>query len=386
MVGAAMMLQGSAMKAEGWMDTEAGAMAGEQRILIGTSNPTEASGIGEGIFVASFQNGQVGAPKLAYKVTSPSFLAVPGAGHPVYAVLGGDDGESVAGSVAVTGGSVAETTLTALHKAGSGSGGGCHVSVTKDGTCVFLSNYGGGTVASFKADAAGNLTRASAVHFPPDAHGPVADRQDKSHVHSALVSPGGGYVLVNDLGLDRIHIFKLDHATAKLEPHTPAEWKSAAGAGPRHLIMHANGKWIYCICELDSTVVQLEWDETKGTLTTKSVVQVSPKDVDISKARACEVVLSKDQRFLYASDRRSSESFAVFAVDAKTGALTKVQQKQNPGLEARYITIDPSGKWFLVTNQFSGDVSVFALDTKTGHIGDRVSKVAVAGASCLVFA
>jgi 6-phosphogluconolactonase len=40
----------------------------------------------------------------------------------------------------------------------------------------------------------------------------------------------------------------------------------------------------------------------------------------------------------------------------------------------------------MVTNQFSGDVSVFPLDAKTGHIGDRVSKAEVSGASFLLFA
>jgi 6-phosphogluconolactonase len=362
-------------------------VAGTQRLFIGTSSQTEFTGHGEGIFVASFHDGRLGAPRLVAKATSPSFLAVPQAGRPLYAVLGGDDGASRAAGYAVSpSGEVATSTLTSIDAASSGGGGGCHISVSPDGRCVFVANYGGGSVASFLADPAGKLTQASVIRFPSTEHGPIADRQESSHVHSALVSPDGDFVLVNDLGLDRIHVFGLDRATAKLTPHKPDHWASEPGSGPRHLVFHPNGRWIYCICELNSTVVQLQWNATHGVLTTKSVAKTLPAGVDAAKARGCEMVFSRDMRFLYASNRRASESFAVFAVDASSGALTRIQDKPNPGLEARHIAVDASGKWFLVANQFSGDVTAFALDTRSGHIGEPVSKIEVSGASCLLFA
>ncbi|AFL86592.1 3-carboxymuconate cyclase [Terriglobus roseus DSM 18391] len=361
--------------------------SGTLRLFLGTSSQSEFAGKGEGIFLASFHNGRLGIPRLLTKASSPSFLAAPQAGHPLFAVLGGDGGQSQAASYVVSQGTdVATTTLTPIATASSSGGGGCHVSVSADGTCVLVSNYGGGSVASFRADPTGKLTQANAVQFPPAEHGPVKDRQQGSHAHSALISPDGDFVLVNDLGLDRIHIFGLDHATSKLTPHKPDHWASEPGAGPRHLVFHPNGRWIYCICELNSTVVQLQWNATHGVLTTKSVVNTLPAGVDPAKARGCELVFSKDMRFLYAANRRASESFAVFAVDATTGALTPIQHKANPGLEARHIAVDPSGKWFLVANQFSGDVTVFALDNATGKIGDRVSTIQVSGASCLLFA
>jgi 6-phosphogluconolactonase len=361
-------------------------IAGIHRLFLGTSSQTELTGHGEGIFVASFSHGRLGDPRLLAKVTSPSFLAVPQTGQPLFAVLGGDAGQSEAAGYAVSRGDAATTMLTPINTASSGGGGGCHISVSPDGRCVFVANYGGGSVASFLADAAGKLTQASVINFPPTEHGPIADRQEGSHVHSALVSPDGDFVLVNDLGLDRIHVFGLDRATAKLTPHKPDHWASEPGSGPRHLVFHPNGRWIYCICELNSTVVQLQWNATHGVLTTRSVVSTLPPGVDAAKARACEMVFSKDMRFLYAANRRASESFAVFSVDATTGALAPLQNKPNPGFEARHIAIDPTGKWFLTANQFSGDVTVFALDTASGKIGDRVSTIKVSGASCLLFA
>ena len=356
--------------------------AGTQRLFIGTSNPSAHGGKGAGIYTASFQGGKLSEPELAVAASSPSFLAVvPGKHTPIYAVLGGD----AAGSSAAASYAVSTSPLRPISNASANGDGGCHISVSADGLAVLVANYSGGSVASFRADAAGNLAQASFVQFPPDQHGPVKDRQEKAHAHSALVSPDGNFVFVNDLGLDRIHVFRLDRATSKLLPHQPDHWASAPGAGPRHLVFHPNGKWVYCINELNSTIDQLQWNPTHGVLTTKSTVHTLPPGVKADETRACEMVFSRDLRFLYASNR-VHESFAVFAVDATTGSLSVVQELPNPGKEARHIAIDPSGKWFLSANQFSGDVSVFPVDTATGKLSPRSSKVDLAGPSCLLFA
>ena len=353
---------------------------GAQRLFIGTSNPTAKGGSGAGIFTAFFKDGKLTEPTLAVAGPSPSFLAVvPGKTSPMYAVLGGDaGGDALAGSYTTT------SPIRLISKADAGGVGGCHVAVSNDGKAVLVANYTGGSVASFLEDDAGHLTPASFMQFPADAHGPVPDRQQQSHAHSALVSPDGDFVLVNDLGLDRIHIFRLERTTSKLLPHKPDHWASSAGAGPRHLVFHPNGKWIYCINELNATIDQLQWNPTHGTLVTRSTAHTMPAGVDPMGKRACEMVFSKDLRFLYAANR-VHESFAVFAVDATTGALTHVQEFPNPGAESRHMAIDPSGKWLLSANQFSGDISVFPLDAATGKMSARSSVVKIAGPSCLLF-
>lgn len=358
--------------------TEAGAVApvAAQRLLIGTTNTSAKGGEGKGIYVSEFRDGTLSPPVLAVETRSPGFLAMGPRGL-LFAEQAPSKQTAQAASFHVGSGSA----IRPISQADAGDPGACHVGITKDGRCVFVSNYSGGNVASFTATREGVLKRASFIQFPPDEHGPTKF-QEKAHAHSAIPSPGGGFVLVNDLGLDRIHVFRLDHATAKLLPHTPSHWASAAGAGPRHLAVHPNGKWIYCINELDNTVDQLLWNEEKGTLTTLATVSTLPHA--FPDAHACELVFSKDMRFLYASNR-FLEGFAVYSIDAATGALTAVQFPENPGEQSRHIAIDGTGKWFLSANQFSGDVSVFPIDNATGKLGPRSSMIAVDGASCLLF-
>ena len=55
--------------------------------------------------------------------------------------------------------------------------------------------------------------------------------------------------------------------TAKLTPNKPPFAKSPAGAGPRHLTFHPNGKRVYVINELLNSVTVFDYDADSGTLT-----------------------------------------------------------------------------------------------------------------------
>lgn len=351
-----------------------------QRLLIGTTNPSPEGGVGKGVYVAQFQDGSLSEPVLAVEAPSPGFLAMGPDG-----LLFAEQSPAARNGQAATYRVGEGTVIVPLHAADAGGEGSCHICVTPDGRCAVVANYSGGSVASFRAEADGSLRQATFLQFAPDEHGPVASRQEKSHCHCATVAPGGAFVLVNDLGLDRIHILQLEHKTGRLLPHSPSHWASIPGAGPRHILCHPNGQWIYSINELSCTVDQLLWNATDGTLQTLSTIGTLPPGDTAHEPRACELVFSNDLRFLYGSNR-VSESFVVYALDAKTGALTLVQHLDNPGVESRHIAIDPGGRWFLSANQFSGDVSVFPIDTTTGRLGQRSARIAVDGASCLLFA
>lgn len=354
-----------------------------QRLFIGTANTArDGSGVGPGIFAADFADGRLTTPRLVAKIDSPGFLATVKGSNTLF-VQAAEKGRN---TTAVSFRMGAGHALTEISRAYSDGAGGCHVGVSHDGRAVFIANYGGGSVSSFLADAEGKLTQASFVQFPPDEHGPDEERQDKAHAHCTVVSPDGDFVFVNDLGLDRIHVFRLDHATAKLQPHKPDHWKATPGSGPRHVLLHPNAKWVYNINEMGSSIDHLQWNATHGVLTTKATVSTLPAGSTAgAQSRACEMVFGAGERFLYASNR-IHESFAVFSVDPATGALTFVQEQMNPGKESRHMAVDASGKWLLSANQFSGDISVFPLDQKTGRLGDRTSMTPIAGPSCLLFA
>lgn len=71
--------------------------------------------------------------------------------------------------------------------------------------------------------------------------GPIADRQEASHSHHVIIDPTNAYVLIPDLGADRVRVFAYasDNTTAPLTELDPLLTR-VAGVGPRHGFFRVN--------------------------------------------------------------------------------------------------------------------------------------------------
>ncbi len=288
-----------------------------RRVLLGTQGK-----VSKGIYTASFNpaNGALGPITLAAEVASPTFLALHQTGlrQIVYAVSEVDGpGASVSAFAVVHGGE----TLTPLNRQPTGGDTPTHLSLTPDGRALAVANYGGGSITTFRIAPDGTLS-APVSHIQYTGSGPDANRQTSPHAHSAQFTPDGHWLLVNDLGLDRINVYRLDSATASITPAAPPFWSATPGAGPRHITFHPNGRWIYSVNEMGNTVDQLGWDAATGHLTPLSHTSTLPPDFPPHKADAGEILCSPDGHHLYVGNRIAAETVAVFDIHPTTGALT----------------------------------------------------------------
>ncbi len=272
--------------------------------------------------------------------------------------------------------------LQAINSAVAGGGGTCYVGLDRTGSVLLCANYGGGSASSFKVSKTGDISPAVS-HFQYSGHGPNPERQEAPHVHRATASPGNGFALFNDLGLDVIHIYKMDAATAELTPHEPAAWHAPAGSGPRALEFHPSGKWAYCVTEMGSAVMVLDWDEAKGMLTTKEQISLVPEGFK-GRSQASELALDRTGKFLYVADRFYDGLYS-FIVDTETGELHDMVRTPIAGKTPRYITLDPTERWLLTADQDSDTIEVFSRDQKTGRLGARAAVVTQTKPQCLVF-
>jgi 6-phosphogluconolactonase len=272
--------------------------------------------------------------------------------------------------------------LTKISETASLGGGTCHVSFDHTGRSAFAANYGGGSAASFLVASDGRLSPAVSF-FPYSGSGPDPARQKGPHAHRVTVSPDNRFVLVNDLGLDEIHIYRLDAKTAKLRPNGPAVWKSSPGAGPRALQFHPNGRFAYCVTEMASAVVVLRWHALVGLLETVQEVVMRPPDFQGTTGGA-DIVIDREARFAYAADR-FDDIIATFSISSVDGRLTLVNRTSCGGKVPRHLALDPSGRWLLVANQVSDNIAVLARDPKTGQLTAGQS-FPLSKPQCLVFA
>jgi 6-phosphogluconolactonase len=356
---------------------------GDKNVLFVGTQTKESS---KGIYACRWDGakGEIELIGLAAETENPTFIALSPDAKYLYAA---NEVESFQGQ---KGGGVSSFAvdakagkLTAINAVSAKGAGTCHVEVDKTGQAVFCANYTGGSAGSFHVKADGGLTEAVSF-FQYTGHGPNPD-QDSAHAHRTTVTPDNRRLLINDLGLDCIHIYDLDAATAKLTPHDPAEWKAALGSGPRALRFHPNGKWAYCVLELSSEVAALSWDARVGSLTTIQRLSLIPEGYTGKTPHASEIVLDRAGHFAYAADR-FDDVLVTFRVDTATGKLTKLGTSKYGGKTPRHIALDPTEQWMLVANQDSDDISVVRRDTKTGLLAETATReFGIVKPQCLVF-
>jgi 6-phosphogluconolactonase len=147
------------------------------------------------------------------------------------------------------------------------------------------------------------------------------------------------------------------------------------GAGPRHFAFHPNGRDVFAINELSSTITRLSWDAATGRLSVLGSQSTIPADFKSNNSTA-EIVVHPSGRFVYGSNR-GHDSIAVFSVGAD-GALTLVEHESTRGRTPRNFTVDPTGRWLIAANQGSGSLAVFQIDQKTGAL-EPVGPLATVG-------
>jgi 6-phosphogluconolactonase len=243
--------------------------------------------------------------------------------------------------------------------------GPCYIVVDKTGKNLLLANFGSGSVAVLPIAADGRLGEATAF-IQHEGSSVNPNRQKGPHAHCIILSPDNRFALVSDLGLDKVLVYRFDAAKGTLAPNDPPFVKVAPGAGSRHLVFHPNGKIVYCISEMGSSMITFEYGAGGGTLKEIQTVSTLPAEFK-GTSTGSEVQVNRAGTVLYGSNR-GHDSIAVFSIDPHQFTLTPVEHVPTQGRTPRYFGIDPTGKYVFVANQGSNNVVVLAVDAKSGTL------------------
>lgn len=209
---------------------------------------------------------------------------------------------------------------------------------------------------------------------------------------------------MSDLGQDKIYSYAIDDATYSLSEHQTIE--TAPGAGPRHMVFHPSGDWVYGINELDCTVSAYPYaDGTIGapstTITTlpagynnhdhpnaknaEGNPASGPNRPDHQTNACADIHITPNGKFLYGSNR-GHDSIVCYQIGGGGGELTFVAFTPTCGEHPRNFGIHPSGKWLLVANQDSATVVVFTVDQDTGILTPTGDVLEVEKPRCIKWA
>jgi 6-phosphogluconolactonase len=336
----------------------------------------------KGIYVSTLDaaTGKLSEPELAGETPNPSFVAI----HPnlrfLYSV-------SEAGSGGVPGNTVtafsidkASGKLTKLNTLPAKGEMPCHLNVDKTGRALVVANYGSGSTVAMKVNADGSLSE-GAGFIQHKGSSVDRRRQQGPHAHSANISFDNRFVVVADLGLDQVLVYKFDPTTAGLAPNDPPYVSVKPGSGPRHFTFHPKGKFAYVINEMASTVTAFRWDAKAGSFTEIETVSTLPPG-DKTDNTTAEVVAHPSGKFLYGSNR-GHNSLAVFAIDRAKGTLKLTANVPTQGQIPRNFAIEPGGRWLLAANQNSDNVVVFSVDPASGMLNPTGQAIQVGMPVCV---
>jgi 6-phosphogluconolactonase len=351
----------------------------------------------KGIYVSRFHaaTGEVSEPELAANVVNPSFLTISPNHRFLYAVsedplsLGPPlDHSSYVSAFAIDS---ATGKLRLLNTAPASGTSTCYISIDKTGKFVMMANFGSGSVSVVRVKEDGSLGELTA--FIQNVGGSVDPSiQTAPHPHWIGVSPDNRYVVVSDLGMDKVQIFRFDAETGKLSPPDPPFATVYPGGGPRHFAFHPTAKFGYQLSEMSGAVDVYAWDPTKGALTEVQRAQTVPHDF-FGGNHSGELEIHPSGKFLYESNRRTQsefvrgpESIGVFAIDQKDGTLTPVEQVGSGGIMPRNFKIDPTGAYLFSANQLTNNIVVLKIDGTTGRLTRTGKELKVDTPVCIQFA
>lgn len=325
---------------------------------------TQGDGPGLGIFHATLnpETGGMALLGLAAELRRPTWLEPDRARGLLFAVSEiGNKGECAGEVFSFVLGN-ADAPLTRVGHQSAVGGGTTHLCIDPSGAALFSANFGGGQASrmAIAADGALGPTALSALHTGSGPH----PRQNKPHPHGVTVSPDGKFLLVPDMGNDRIVIHAL--SPAGFADAAPTEHPLPAGSGPRLALFGPGGHRLYLLSELSAEVFAMEWNGGAGTLRDVARVALDHPDAEGGPSAAA-FVMSADGRFLYASNRRS-HTICTFAIDPDTGLPTLVQSIPCGGERPWGAALSPDQRWLLVANQASETVCAFRRSPTDGML------------------
>lgn len=210
----------------------------------------------------------------------------------------------------------------------------------------------------------------------PEAIGPTGGVQIGAAVHAVTFDQTGRWILATDNGYDRIYVYPFSPTSRTLQGKSFAV---APGSAPRHFALHPAAPYFFITNEREPSSSSFHFDSTSGevrhvqTIPTIAEGQTPPPPAPDGTPRRIspsDIRIHPTGRFVYSSNRvpGGPDTIAVFAVDASSGRLTRVEVVATGGAGQRELNIDPSGRFLFSCNTGSNDVTVHAIDSGTGKL------------------
>jgi 6-phosphogluconolactonase len=243
---------------------------------------------------------------------------------------------------------------------------------------VVTSDYTGGSISVFERNGDGALgaLRQFIQHTGKSVN---VQRQEAPHVHQTIFTPDEKFLLVNDLGTDRVTLYAYASHDSENVLTAVDTLQVKEGSGPRHIAFGNDGRTGYLLQELDGTITVVSIRED-GKLSVLQETTVTRKE-GVENGGA-DIHVSPDGKFLYATNRGTANDITCFSIK-EDGTLDFVEQLSTGGKGPRNFTTTPDGNYVFVGNQYTNNIVLFARDKNTGKLTNTGKQIHVPVPVCI---
>jgi 6-phosphogluconolactonase (cycloisomerase 2 family) len=260
------------------------------------------------------------------------------------------------------------------------------------GKSLAIATFGGaetsgipGGLSIFQVADTGAISYTSHYNYNDTLKGPNPG-QPFARAHSVYPDPSGKFLVVMDYGADKVRSYKINGTN--LIPGDVIYLNP--GTGPRHATFFSHNAtsqtYLFILSEFLNTIttVNVTYNDRNGTMGFSEISRVTGTfgGNTIPKAKAAEIRVSPDNRFVTVSNRNdssfwngASDSLATYSVNAD-GSLKFVQLAPAGGLFPRTFQFNKAGDKVVVALQTDSKIAVLSRDVNTGLIGNVTASLA----------
>lgn len=217
----------------------------------------------------------------------------------------------------------------------------------------------------FSVSYSGNCISVSHIYHNGVVLQPIQQKiNDLITPHSANIDLENKCLFVPCLKEDRIRLFRLS-LDGQLTPHEKEAIYTASGSGPRHMVFNTNGKYAYCVNELNGTVDVLAILVGGSKYSIVQTLDIMP--VGFSGTQwASDIHITPNGKFLYTSERTTS-TITIIGV-SKDGSRLSVIDYSPTAIQPRGFNIDHTGRFLISASQKSNYIVVYEINQSNGKL------------------
>lgn len=234
----------------------------------------------------------------------------------------------------------------------------CHIAYSPRHRVLYGACYSTGTVFGVRVEAEGfGDVIYSEIQQSP-CGGPL------TRAHCVLLNTGEDRLITVNIALDEIIVYELRAGV----PQFLERLALPEGVGPRHAVLSADETRLYVITEYSNEIFVFQWGE--NTLLQR-ISTLSEAYQGISNCST--LCISGDGRYLYAANR-GADTIALFCIDAE-GRLTWSKDFSCGGRHPRHMLLTGQNELLIIANQFSNQVTAYAVDKMSGALTAQVASI-----------